>query len=63
MNKPKLIKRGEVLKQEQTDQPQAHTANTPQVQFTVSEWVRKRQARRVNPRVEFAALFAQPQTV
>lgn len=62
MNKPKLIKREQVLTQEQNALPSQGARGVKSVKFKVSEWVRQQQARRINPRAEFAALFAQPQT-
>jgi hypothetical protein len=57
MNKPKLIKREQVLKQEQTALPSSDAANAKSVKSTVSEWVRNQRAREVNSRAQFAALF------
>ena len=63
MDKPRLVKRKEVIEPESDDQLQ--TPPPPAVPKTVSavvDWMQGRQPdRRMNPREAFAALFAQPQ--
>lgn len=63
MTKAKLIKKDEILKREpkivaQRSQKQA----VRQTVEVVNQWIEKQQAKHLDPRAAFAALFAHPQT-
>jgi hypothetical protein len=62
MNRPKLIKRQQIMKQEQTVQLPPGTATTTSATSAVSKWVRNQQERQINPHAQFAALFGQKRT-
>jgi hypothetical protein len=63
MAKAKLIKKGEVLERQQKTVAQRSTKQTvKQTVEVVNYWIEKQQARRLDPRTAFAALFVQPQT-
>ena len=59
MTKAKLIKKGEVVERQQ--QKTAQKAQKQTVKQTVDNWIEKQNAKRLDPRAAFAALFAQPQ--
>jgi hypothetical protein len=63
MAKAKLIKKGEVLeRQQKTVAQRSPKQAVKQTVEVVNHWIEKQQAKRLDPRAAFAALFVQPQT-
>lgn len=62
MTKAKLIKREEVVERQQIKaQQKVQKQTAKKTMEVVSDWIDARKIQRVDPRVAFAALFAQPQ--
>jgi hypothetical protein len=63
MTKAKLIKKGEAIERQQqkTAQKTQQKQSVKQTVDVVSNWIEKQNAKRLDPRAAFAALFAQPQ--
>ena len=62
MTKAKLIKKDEVLERQQKNTAQkTQKQAVKQTVDVVSNWIEKQNAKRLDPRAAFAALFAQPQ--
>ena len=63
MTKAKLIKKDEILERQQKTVAQRSQKQTVrQAVEVVNNWIEKQNAKRLDPRAAFAALFAQPQT-
>lgn len=63
MTKAKLIKKDEALERQQKTVAQRFQKQAvKQTVEVVNNWIEKQNAKRLDPRAAFAALFAQPQT-
>ena len=63
MTQAKLIKKDEVVERRRKKiAPKSQKQAVKQTVEVVSNWIEKQNAKRLDPRAAFAALFAQPQT-
>jgi hypothetical protein len=63
VTKAKLIKKDEALERQQKTVAQRFQKQAvKQTVEVVNNWIEKQNAKRLDPRAAFAALFAQPQT-
>lgn len=63
MTKAKLIKKSEVIeRQQKTVAQRSKKRAVRQTVDEINQWIERQQARRLDPRAAFAALFVQPQT-